>query len=198
MGIVYLYTWSRCCVWKRSELYATLTISAPRIWYVSPFAKPHGRDQPFRTNSTISYKVVNWHSSPPLRRETASIGSSFLHGSCGCGSKLFLSFPLDTTLAETTTRCSKVRATAEREGPGFCRYSTFCKCFQEKVKWSLHRSLSNYPPLTEHSSPHSPTVLIPPVQHPLTVIISLCYPTPCSIYVVSSGPLWPTFYHCKL
>ncbi len=38
---------------------------------------------------------------------------------------------------------------------------------------------------------------IPPAPHPLTVIISICYPTPCSIYVVSSGPLWPTFCHYK-
>ncbi len=26
---------------------------------------------------------------------------------------------------------------------------------------------------------------------------NLCYPTPCSISVVSSGPLWPSFYHYK-
>ncbi len=33
--------------------------------------------------------------------------------------------------------------------------------------------------------------------HPLTVFISICYPTPCYIYVVYSGPLWHTFYHYK-
>ncbi len=27
----------------------------------------------------------------------------------------------------------------------------------------------------------------------LPVIISICHPTPCFIYVVSSGPLWPTY-----
>ncbi len=38
---------------------------------------------------------------------------------------------------------------------------------------------------------------IPPAHHPLTVIISICNPTLCLIYVVSSDPLWPTFYHYK-
>ncbi len=27
--------------------------------------------------------------------------------------------------------------------------------------------------------------------------MSICNPTPCFIYVVSAGPLWPTFYHYK-
>ncbi len=52
----------------------------------------------------------------------------------------------------------------------------------------------SFPPLTEHSTTHlSPTPPFPPAHHPLTVITSICYPTPCFIYVVSSGPLWPTF-----
>ncbi len=55
-----------------------LSAPTPRIWYVSPFAKPRGRDLPFRANSKISYKVGNWHSSPSLRRETAAVGPSFL------------------------------------------------------------------------------------------------------------------------
>ncbi len=44
-----------------------------------------------------------------------------------------------------------------------------------------------------------PICLLPPAigpaHHPLTFIISICYPTPFSIYVVSLGPLWPTFSH---
>ncbi len=35
----------------------------------------------------------------------------------------------------------------------------------------------------------------PPAHHPSTVIMSIGYQTPCLIYLVSSGPLWPTFYH---
>ncbi len=35
----------------------------------------------------------------------------------------------------------------------------------------------------------------PPAHHPLTAPISVCYPTPCFVYVVASGTLWPTFYH---
>ncbi len=38
---------------------------------------------------------------------------------------------------------------------------------------------------------------LPNTLHPLTVIISICNPTSCSVYVVSSGLLWPTFYHYK-
>ncbi len=47
------------------------------------------------------------------------------------------------------------------------------------------------------SGPQPPPLPSSIPHHPLTLIISVCYPTPCSIYVVSSGPLWPTFYHFK-
>ncbi len=51
---------------------------------------------------------------------------------------------------------------------------------------SLDRSLSPSPPLPEHSSPHLPT----PLSHLHTkVIIFICHPNPCFVYVVSSGPL---------
>ncbi len=55
-----------------------LSAPTPRIWYASLFAKPRCRYQPSRANSKISYKVGNWHASPPLRRETAATGPSFL------------------------------------------------------------------------------------------------------------------------
>ncbi len=55
-----------------------LSASAHRIWYVTLFAKPHCRYQPSRANSKISCKVGKWHASPPLRRETAATGPSFL------------------------------------------------------------------------------------------------------------------------
>ncbi len=52
--------------------------------------------------------------------------------------------------------------------------------------------------LNTHPTPFLlPLLLFPPAHHPWAVIISLCYPTPCSLYVVSSGPLWPTFYCYK-
>ncbi len=81
------------------------------------------------------------------------------------------------------------------EAPGPCRYRSFCQCFQEMFGECFDKSLSPSPPLTEYSSPNSHTTPIPLVHHAFTVIISICYPTPCSIYVVSSGPFWPTFYH---
>ncbi len=55
-----------------------LSASAPRIWYVSLFAKPGCRYQPSRANSKISYTVGSWHASPSLRRETAATAPSFL------------------------------------------------------------------------------------------------------------------------
>ncbi len=42
------------------------------------FAKPRCSHQQSRANSKISYNVGNWHSSSPLRRETAATGPSFL------------------------------------------------------------------------------------------------------------------------
>ncbi len=63
----------------------------------------------------------------------------------------------------------------------------------EKVWTEVFLHLSLW--LNTHFSISPPP--IPPAPHPLTVIISICYPTPCSIYVASSGPLWPTFYKLK-
>ncbi len=55
-----------------------LTTSTPRIWYASLFNKPRCRYQPSWAISKISYNVGNWYTSPPLRRETAGAGPSFL------------------------------------------------------------------------------------------------------------------------
>ncbi len=55
-----------------------------------------------------------------------------------------------------------------------------------------------FPHLPHWLNTHLPIPLLSPIlhaHHPLTVIISICYPTPCSMYVVSLGPVWPTFYY---
>ncbi len=46
-----------------------LSVSVPRIWNASLFAKACCRHQSSRANSKVGYKVGNW--SPPLGRETA-------------------------------------------------------------------------------------------------------------------------------
>ncbi len=73
--------------------------------------------------------------------------------------------------------------------PRFSRYSFFCEYFEENAGESLDRSLSLYFPICwtlicpiPYSPP--PTTCTPPIYS---------YPNPCSIYVVSLGPLWPTF-----
>ncbi len=69
--------------------------------------------------------------------------------------------------------------------------------FQETVGESLDRSLFPSPPVTEHSVPSPFPISLPPfppAHHQLTVIISICYPTPCFIYVVYSGPLVAYFF----
>ncbi len=55
-----------------------LSVSTPRIWYASLFAKPRCRHQPSRANSKNSYNFGNWHSSPPLRRVTVVAGPLLL------------------------------------------------------------------------------------------------------------------------
>ncbi len=45
-----------------------------------------------------------------------------------------------------------------------------------------------FPHLPHRLSSHHPPPF-PPAHHPITVNISICYPTPCFISVVSSGPL---------
>ncbi len=69
-----------------------LSASTPRTWYARVVAKPRGRYQSFRANSKISYTVGNWHSSPPLQRETTAATTSGrldyriqdIHGSLRC------------------------------------------------------------------------------------------------------------------
>ncbi len=53
-----------------------LSASAPRMWHASLFAKPRCKYQPSTANSKISFKVDNWHVSPPLRRETGAATTS--------------------------------------------------------------------------------------------------------------------------
>ncbi len=99
---------------------------------------------------------------------------------------------------ESTSRYSKVRATAEGEVRHFRRglsntafvvrapcVNVFKKRFQKNltevipilpIDWTL------ISPFWCSSPP------MPRAQHPLTLITSICYPTPCSTYVVSSGP----------
>ncbi len=127
----------------------SLTVSAPRIWYASLFAKPRCRYQPSRANAKISYKVRNWHASPPppLRRETAATTSGWPHyrlqdiqGHFGYWPELV--FPSS-------------RSTQPKGAP--LQSTLRCQCLQEKVGERLDRSLS---PLTEHSPPPlSPTHL---------------------------------------
>ncbi len=102
----------------------------------------------------------------------------------------------------------KVQATAEDEGRpfrwglwnmgiSFRHCSSFCQHFQEEVGESLDKSLSPSSLLTERSSPQPSNLSPQPAHHPLTVPVGLSSPTPCVVYVVSSDPLWPSFYHYK-
>ncbi len=44
---------------------------------------------------------------------------------------------------------------------------------------------------------HNSLTLPPTARHSRTVPTFICYPNPCFVFVVSLGPLWPTFYHYK-
>ncbi len=46
-------------------------------------------------------------------------------------------------------------------------------------------------------SQHPNSLTLPPqtARNPLTVPTSICCPNPCFMYVGSSGPLWPAYYH---
>ncbi len=56
-----------------------------RIWHFSLFAKPRCRYQSSRANPKISYNVVIWHASPPLRSETAATVLPFLVAATALG-----------------------------------------------------------------------------------------------------------------
>ncbi len=61
-----------------------LSENTPRIWYASLFETPRGI-QPLRANLKISNGICNRHSSPSLRREAATCGSSFLEAAMTSG-----------------------------------------------------------------------------------------------------------------
>ncbi len=76
--------------------------------------------------------------------------------------------------------------------PGFRRYSSFCQHFQEEVQGILDRVFPHW------LNTHLPIPLLPPpAHHPVTVPISICYPTPSFVYVISLDRLWSTFTHYK-
>ncbi len=172
--------------------------------------QPRGSYQPFRVNSKINYKVGNWHCNCacayiPCTGDGYGLTwlphSRYLRAFWILIWTCFSFLPLVAALESTPTRYSKVRATAEGEG--------------QSLRWELWNiGISSRPPslqlllskclrrgwrkFGQESVPISPITLLPPTaRHSITVPISICYPTPCFIYVVSSGPLWPTFYHYK-
>ncbi len=67
--------------------------------------------------------------------------------------------------------------------------------------WSMDRGLSPSPRITsfraEHRRSQFSTPSHPPSFHHLTFTIFSYCPSPCCVYMVSSGPLWPTVYHSK-
>ncbi len=69
-----------------------------------------------------------------------------------------------------------------------------CKKRLQKV-WT-----EGFPHLPHWLSSHLANHLTSPsprtAHHPL-IVTSICYPNPCSVYVVSSGPFWPTVYYYK-
>ncbi len=99
---------------------------APRIWYASLFAKPRCRYQPSRISSRIGYEVDNLHAPPPLRRQTATSGLSFLAAATTLGWPNYHLLDIDPRLLflpparrgtrSTPTSYTKVPATAEGEG----------------------------------------------------------------------------------
>ncbi len=197
-----------------------LSASAPRIWDASLFAKPRCRYQPPRPNSDIRYKVSNWRVSPPLRRETAVTGHSFLaaamtsgwpnyrfqdiQGPFGYWSEFvfppYCSTRSKRTLFQGTPRCEP----PPKRGLWNTGISSRLPSFQLLQSMFSRNSWRMFGQKSFPISPIDWTLIfpstylhIPPTHLPLTVIISIRNPTPCSIYVVSSGPLWPTFYHYK-
>ncbi len=167
-------------------------MSAPRIWHASLFTKPRCRYQPSRANS----KIGNWHASPPLRRETAAATSGWpdyrlhdIHGPFGYWSELV--FP---------PSCSKRPKRAPLQGTSRCepppkeRVGIFDRVvkYRNKLPASVvtAHSVTDFKKRLEKAWTeefYTTPPPNPPAHHPLTVIIFICYPAPCSIkYVVSS------------
>ncbi len=110
----------------------------------------------------------------------------------------FFSLPLDVALEGAPKRYSKAR----RRGSAF--WVRIMKYWNKLSASNVTApSVNIFKKMMEkiwiEVFPHLPHWLKLPnaLYHPLTVTISICYPTLCSVNVVSSGPLWTTFYHYK-
>ncbi len=90
---------------------------------------PRCRYQTTRANSKISYKAGNWHSSPPLRREAATIEPSFLAAAKGSGSPDNLigcgSEPVYSAFHSTRTKRAPLQGTPMCEPPPKQRVGIF-------------------------------------------------------------------------
>ncbi len=110
--------------------------------------------------------------------------------------------------AGTPSRFPKVRAASEGEGRHFrwglwnigisCQPPSLQLPLLNVFKKRLEEVWTEvFPHLPHWLNTQPPPPTFPLAHHPLTVIMSIRNPTPCFIYVVSSGPLWPTCYHYK-
>ncbi len=114
-----------------------LSTSTLRIWYVSLFAKPRGRYQPFRANSEISHKVGKFPTKSdcsgwtfiPWRSDsfgpTLLPQSRYSRVSWMLIRTWFLSHPLDAVLWGTP-RCDP----PPKEGGGVSQFGEGCEILQ--------------------------------------------------------------------
>ncbi len=113
--------------------------------------------------------------------------------------------PLSTCIARTVVRQSVAESSIQigglyslnslTEQPASVATTPSVNVFKKRLEEVWTGVFPHLPHWLNTPTPSPPP--FPPAHHPLTVIMSICNPTPCFIYVVSSGPLWPTFYHYK-
>ncbi len=188
----------------------------PRLEYGKPACSPNllaGINHSKRIQRFVT-RLVTGIRHLPYRRHGAGLITSFemLVGLLDVNPSFFTSLPLDAALADSATRHFKVRATTEGKGRPFrwglwnagisSRFPSLqllLSIFSGKGWGTLgQKSFPNCPidwplisPTHKHPNPN------PPAYHPVEIAISLCYPTPCFVFAVTSGPLWPTIYHYK-
>ncbi len=151
-------------------------------------------------NSNVRYKVGNWHASFPQRKETEAAGLSFIAAATTSGLPDYRLQYIDSNLLFLPPARLSLRGQPFKvpQGMRHFRWGLWNTGISSRLSSFSRKGWRKFGQKSFPISPtdwtricpfpfycHHPTLSL--AHHPLTVIISICYPTLSSIYVIPSA-----------